>query len=497
MILKDLLEGVKVVSMLEGLGEKDVKDLKIDHRKVKKGDVFIALKGVNADGNDYVFQALENGALCVVSEKDLGDLPCVQVKNARRAYALMSKHYFGNACDHMRLIAITGTNGKTTTASTIASLLQTAGAKIGIVGTLGARYNNKNIDTGFTTPDPYLLHKLFADMKKDGQEFVVMETSAHALALDKLEGINFEIGVLTNITEDHLDFFQSMDDYAQAKFKLFENGRVKLGFVCSGKDYVDVLAQTAEVPLLWYGTGMCDDVKALDIKKTFAGSEFVCDYMGERFPIETPLIGGYNIENALAAIAVVRSLGVDEKLISLGMSCLTPVEGRFNVIRMNGVNVIIDFAHTPDGLEKVLSTARELTGGKLSVVFGCGGNRDKKKRPIMGKIASCWADEVVLTSDNPRFEKPLDIIEEIRQGVAGECVIQPNRKKAIEDVLSRAQSGQTVVIAGKGGERYQEINGRKTPYNDFDVVYRFYRKNIKPVNNSSKKHEIDDENDIN
>ena len=507
MRLKDLLSGVETKSFPQVLENEEASDIKIDHRDVQKGDVFIALKGEKHNGNDYALQALEKGAVCVVSEEDLENKKCVKVDNSRRAYAIMSKHYFHDACDKLRLVAVTGTNGKTTTVNTVASLLETAGAKVGVIGTLGATFGGKNIDTGFTTPDPYALHKLLEEMKSDGVEFVVMEASAHALALDKLEGINFEIGVLTNITEDHLDYFKDMDSYAQAKFKLFENGRVKMGIVCGGKEYCDQLISSAQVPIISYGIGQEYDVSGKDVIKTFENSQFVCDYLGEQIPIKTPLVGGYNIENALASVAVVRSLGIDSKLIKLGMNCLVPVEGRFNVISMNGQNIIIDFAHTPDGLEKVLKTAKELTSGKLVVVFGCGGNRDRKKRPIMGKIASSLADEVVLTSDNPRDEEPMEIIQEIKAGIDGKCVIEPTRKKAIEQTLKAFEPGRTIVIAGKGAEKYQEIKGRKYPYNDFDVVYNFYRRNIKPVDNLTKTDEhlqkicknndFDEENDIN
>lgn len=495
MLLKDLLKGCDGVVLPSGLEEKRVKDIKIDHRQVEEGDVFIALRGVQSDGNDYAAAALKKGAVAVVSDRDLGFENCVKVDNARSAYALMSKHYFGDACDKLRIIAVTGTNGKTTTTKTIASLLSTAGARVGTIGTLGATFNGKNYDTGFTTPDPYLLHKLFAQMKKEGQEFVVMEASAHALALNKLDGIKYEVGVLTNITEDHLDFFGDMDSYAKAKFKLFERGRAKLGIVCAGKTYTKEVENSSEIPLISYGIGEEFDINATNVEKNINESKFMCGCLGEDFPIKMPLVGGYNIENALAAIAVCRTLGIDKSLIQLGMNCLTPVEGRFNVIKMKGQNVIIDFAHTPDGLEKVLMTARELTKGKLVVVFGCGGNRDKKKRAIMGSIAQSLADEVVLTSDNPRYEDPLKIIDDIRKGMSVSPFIIPKRKQAIEYALKQFNQGETIVIAGKGGEKYQEINGRKYPYNDFDVVYNYFRKNIKMVK-KSENNDIFDENGL-
>ena len=497
MLLRELLKDVNILKFPQWLENMHARDIKIDHRKVEEGDVFIALSGVNSDGNTFAQEALDRGAVVVVGEKDLQVWNGIKVDDARSAYALMSKHFFGDACDDLRIIAVTGTNGKTTTCNTISNVLEMAGAKVGTIGTLGARFGQHDIDTGFTTPDPYILHKIFAQMKKEGHQFAVMEASAHALALKKLDGIKFEIGVLTNITEDHLDFFGDMDCYAQAKFKLFEEGRVKLGIIAGGKPYSKEAFDYAQVPVLSYGIGEQFDIKGKGLKKSFSSSEFVCDYLGEEIDIKTPLVGGYNIENALAAIGVCRSLGVESELVKLGMNCLTPVEGRFNVIKMGGANIIIDFAHTPDGLEKVLEAARELTEGELVVVFGCGGNRDKLKRPIMGEIASKMADEVVITSDNPRMEEPQMIIEDIQKGVNVPCKTFVNRKAAIHYVLKNAKSGQTIVIAGKGGEKYQEIKGVKYPYNDFDTVYDFFRNNIKIVENHNKNSEVDEDFDEN
>ena len=278
MYFSELIQGVKRVDK-SFLKDAEINDIKIDHRQVNEGDVFIALEGKTFDGNDYIDQALANGAARVITDKNLYGEKICQVENARKAYALMCKNYFGRACDSLKIIAVTGTNGKTTTCNTIKEILQNAGANVAIIGTLGASYKNEIIDTGFTTPDPYMLHKLFADMKKREVEFVVMEVSAHALALDKLEGVKFEMGVLTNITEDHLDFFNTMDEYAKAKYKLFEKGRVKLGIIGNENSYSDRLLIAPEVPVITYGINCHADVNAQDIKKSFNGSSFDCDYM--------------------------------------------------------------------------------------------------------------------------------------------------------------------------------------------------------------------------
>lgn len=492
MKLKDLLKGLKFDVFDKNLLEKEVQNVKIDNRQVQVGDLFIALKGEKFDGNDFSDDALKSGAVAIVSDKDVRNNNVIKVENARGAYSIISKNFFNCSCDQLKIIAVTGTNGKTTTCNTIADVLRLAGHKVGVIGTLGAKIENEVIDTGLTTPDPFALHSLFSKMKEAGDEFVVMEASAHALALNKLDGIKFEMGVLTNITEDHLDFFGTMDAYAKAKFKLFEEGRVKYGLVCSDKPYIKEFAENNQSKdIFTYGFDENCDFQGEILDKTFNGSRFICKNGGDELDIKTPLVGQYNIENALASVAVCKCLGLSDFDIKRGMASTLPVEGRFNVISRNRTNIIIDFAHTPDGLEKVLSTARELTKGKLIAIFGCGGNRDKLKRPIMGKIASDIADEVIITSDNPRWEKPMDIINQINEGTTKKCKLIENRKRAIEYALSHYHNGETIVIAGKGAEKYQEIEGVKYPYNDFDIVYNFYSHRIE------RESDYDDEQETN
>ena len=477
MKLREILKGIKFETHDEELLDKDIKDIKIDHRLVEDGDLYIAMKGKTFDGNVFTDEAIRNGASVIITDEKMFFREGVKVENARSAYAKMCKNFFGLACDNMKLIAVTGTNGKTTTCNIIADILKMSGKRVGVIGTLGAKYNGKIEETGFTTPDPYILHSIFARMRKSGVEYVVMEASAHALELNKLDGINFEIGVLTNITEDHLDFFGDMDSYAKAKFKLFEKGRVNQGIVCAGKPYAKECLENAQVPILTYGFTDEANFKGEGISKSFNGSTFRFIAPSGNLGLTTPLVGDYNLENALASVAACRCLGVDDWDIKKGMSCTLPVEGRFNVIKGEGSNIIVDFAHTPDSLEKVLKTAKELSKGKLIVVFGCGGNRDRQKRPLMGKIASEIADEVVLTSDNPRFENPYEIIGEIKAGITKRNYkIYENRKHAIQYALTKYCHGETIVIAGKGAEKYQEIRGIKYPYNDFDVICDFYKK---------------------
>lgn len=493
MKLSQILQDIRIKHYDNKLDNIDINDIKISDKDVVKGDLFIALKGSKFDGNDYIEEALNNGASAVFSENNIDDKRVIQVENARSAYAIACKNFFDRACDKLRIIGITGTNGKTTIANTTTELLRYAGAKVGLIGTLGAKIDDEKIDTGFTTPDPYMLHKLFKEMKNKNCEYVVMEASAHALFLDKLDGIKFDLGILTNITEDHLDFFGNMENYTKAKLKLFDKNRVKLGIICGDDPVCKKMLIHPKVPLISYGLSDFCDVNAKNIKKSFDGSKFDCECLGENFEIKTNLVGEYNIQNALASIAVCRSIGVPTNLVQLAMNCISPVEGRFNIIKNANNNIVIDYAHTPDGLEKILKTARELSDNKLVLIFGCGGNRDKQKRPIMGGIATKLADSVILTSDNPRFEDPYDIIGDIVEGITKNCKVIENRKEAIEYALKHYNDGETIIIAGKGAEKYQEIKGIKYPYNDFDVVYDFYRKQIKTLDSNLSYSEEDKE----
>lgn len=494
MKLSKLLDDVCLKKVNEKFDDFEINGIKIDSRLVEKGDVFIALSGENFDGNDYIEKAFEKGAICAISDKDYQDKRVIKVENSRSAYAIMSKNFFDKACDRLRIIAITGTNGKTTTSNLCADILRKSGYKVGVIGTLGAKIDGDFKETGFTTPDPFLLHSILKNMSEKSVDFVVMEASAHALALNKLDGIKFEVGLITNITEDHLDFFGDMDSYADAKFKLFEKGRTVLGIYCDDKDYIDRLKEKSGVRLLSYGFNDSCDFQGKIIKKNFHSSRFVCkDYKNKAFAIETNLQGQFNIENALASIAICRSLGISYYNIIDAFKEIQPVEGRFNIIKNGNVNIVVDFAHTPDGLEKVLETAVELAEGKVVAIFGCGGNRDSLKRPIMGKIASKYADEIILTCDNPRYEDPMKIIEDIAKGISGlpYRIIQ-NRRKAIEFALNHYKNNETIIIAGKGAERYQEIEGVKYPYNDFEVINEFISKEKELLKNRetpSKKNE--------
>ena len=496
MKLQKLLKGIKTKTNSQTIMFKDINGIAIDHRKVKEGDLFVAMKGESFNANRFVDEALRKGAKAIISEEELGLPESIRVPDIRKAYAIASKHFYNDACDKVKIVAVTGTNGKTTVCNTVADILRTNGRKVGVIGTLGAKVEDEIVETGMTTPDPDKLHKIFKQMYECGVEYVVMEASAHAIALEKLEGIKFEVGVLTNITEDHLDFFGDMQSYAQAKLRLFDKNRVKKAVVCEENLFDERLLKNISMPYVSYGIKNKNaDLTAKVIKKDFSGSSFICKFKSKENLFATRLVGLYNIENLLASIAVCKALGLPMEEIKKGACCTLQVEGRFNVIKINGQNIIIDFAHTPDGLEKVLSTTRELSKGKIVVIFGCGGNRDRLKRPIMGEIASFLADEVIITSDNPRFERPMDIIADIEKGIAKDNAIAiEDRKEAIEYALDKYPSGTTIVIAGKGGEKYQDIGGIKIPYNDFDVVSDYFKKRLSGKCVAPKTENVEDVN---
>lgn len=480
MKLSKLLEGI--VECNSSISDVEIKDIKIDSRKVENGDMFIALKGVKNDGGLFVEDALSRGAKIVVGEENRDENNYIKVDDARKFYALVCKNFWERACEKLHVIGVTGTNGKTTTTNIIYQILQNSCKKTGIIGTFGAKWGEKEefYETGMTTPDPYLLHQIFFKMRKDGCEYVVMEVSAHALALEKIAGINFDVGGLTNITEDHLDFFGDMDNYARAKFAFFERFNVKNKIVCGDDKRCFLYAQNSQNSVLKYGLKEFNDVRADKFQKDLLGSKFFYSAGDESFDVETNLVGDYNIQNTLAAIWACRKIGVSKEKICEKLKNLKQIDGRFNVIKFGSGAVVIDYAHTPDGLENILKTIKNLSDKKLVVVFGCGGDRDRKKRPVMGEIAARYADEIVVTSDNPRTEKPEEIIDEIVVGIKEKSFTRiADRRKAIEYAIDNFNNGETIVIAGKGAENYQEINGVKYHFSDYEIVENFIKNNKK------------------
>lgn len=474
MNLENLIKNLE--AKVVGRTNLDILDITYNSKKVKKGYLFVCLCGENSDGHDFAKDAERNGAAAILCEKQVQvNIPQIIVSSTRKALSKVFSCFYDNPQNKLKIIGLTGTNGKTTTSFLIKSILEESGKKVGLIGTQGAFIGKQFFQTGLTTPDPQLLFKLLKQMVNFGVEYVVMEVSAHALALDKTEGIVFEVGVLTNLTQDHLDFFETMENYKRAKFKLFEGNKIKSAVLNFDDEFGRKLAETITVPFLSYSLNNPSDVFAAKIGNKNGKNKFIVNILDNVFDVESNLIGEFNIYNSLAAASVAAMLGCSTKQIKNGLEKLLGVEGRLNRFNLsNGVVAFIDFAHTPDGIEQALNAIRELKFKQIITIFGCSGNRDKDKRHKMGQIAEKLSDYVVLTTDNPRFENPELILDDIEIGMEKTAHTRfVSREQAIEFALTLAKKGDCVAILGKGAETYQDINGVNVPYSDFEVVKNF------------------------
>lgn len=468
MKLSDLLNGLEII---EWNVDRNIQidDICTMSEKAKSGDMFICLSGTRVDGHGFV-ERLKNTVSCFLVERPV-NAPYVLVKDTRKAYSIACQNYFGNPAKDMKFVSIVGTNGKTSTAHILSSLLKTAGLTVGTIGTIGHFVGDEKIGESLTTPDPYELNKLLQLMRTRAVEVVVAEVSAHAIYFDKLYGIDSDLAVFTNVTQDHLDFFKTFDEYANVKLSFFGKN-VKAAVVNVDDAYGRKLALNSKIPVITYGLYEPSDVFAIDVYPDFDGTSFVANMFDEVFEMKSPLYGVFNVYNLLAAMICCSSLGVDVETIKKGVRRLKPIDGRFNVLKNGKGFIVIDYAHTPDGLDNLLRTARTITKSRLITVFGCGGDRDVSKRKIMGKIASELSDAVILTSDNPRSENPKKIIADIECGAVKPSKTIVNRAEAIAFALNEMAEGDTVVIAGKGAENYMEIKGKKIPYSDLETVLK-------------------------
>ncbi|MCE1245950.1 MAG: UDP-N-acetylmuramoyl-L-alanyl-D-glutamate--2,6-diaminopimelate ligase [Firmicutes bacterium] len=459
---------------------RDITSIAYDSRKVEAGCLFVAMRGVNTDGHQYIKAAIEKGATAIIAENDLilENIPVIKVPDSRAALAKLAECFYGYPAEELDIIGVTGTNGKTSVTHMIAEALGANGIKTGIIGTLYVKIGNKIYPTNNTTPESLELQMYFSKMLEAGCKAVAMEVSSHGLHYNRVNGIKFRAGVFTNLTQDHLDLHHDLEQYFDAKKKLFDmiKPEEEGGFAIVNSDdwKVQELVSHLKVPYLSYGIYRRPDVRARNIKMSFAGTSFVAESDRWDIPIRMKPIGTFNIYNALAAVATCLKMNVPPVAISRGFSNLPVVRGRFETIdEGQSFGVVVDYAHTPDGLKKILETARELTQRKLIVVFGCGGDRDRTKRPIMGEHAAEFGDLVIITSDNPRTEDPVSIINEIRPGVeknGRDYVIEPDRRTAIFRAIESAKAGDLVVIAGKGHETYQIFKDKTIHFDDAEVA---------------------------
>ncbi len=472
MKLNELIKNVKVNKII-GKIELDVFDVKSQSNLITKGDLFICLKGKDYDGHDYIKQAENYGAVAIITEKECESLiPQIVVDNTRKAFSIIASEFYLNPCKKLKLIGVVGTNGKTTTSHLIYQIFKTSGVKVGVIGTLGAYYADKFIEPTLTTPDPMSLHKLFADMLSNGIEVVVMEVSAHAIFWDKVYGIDYEVGVFTNLSRDHLDFFNSMLEYKSAKLKFFKENLCKYIVANSDDDMGLEISETFN-GVITYGVENPADVFAIEIIEKTSKTRMVINLFDCIYTIELNLVGHYNILNALAAATASSLAGIKPDKVCKGLRKIQGVAGRLECVYDGDFKVYVDYAHTPDGLLKAINALKVACENRLITVFGCGGNRDHGKRAEMGEIAEKYSDFVVVTSDNPRFEEPMEIIHEIEKGVlksGKNYVLVEEREAGIEYAINYAKKGDLILIAGKGGENYQDILGIKRPYNDKDTI---------------------------
>lgn len=473
MKLQNLAEYLQVEKTVGDM-QTEICGLSADSRKIQRGELFFAYKGTSRDSHENISDAIKSGAAAVVCERALPfDIPQIIVKDGRAQIARAARAFYNFADKKLKLVAVTGTNGKTTTTYMLAAIFAAAGKSAATVGTLGIAYADKFISPELTTPDPIFLHSVFADMAAEGVEYVFMEASAHALYFDKINGLGFEVGIFTNCTQDHLDFFKNMAEYAQTKALLFKNDRCKYAVINSDDDLGLRLLNEVKNSVS-YGLKNPADVFAVDVKEGLDGSSFVLNLFDDLYDVKLCLPALHNVYNAMAAAACAKILGVDIATISKGLASLKGVDGRLEKIaRYNGAEIFVDFAHTPDGLEKSLAALKKLCAGRLLCLFGCGGNRDKTKRPKMGEVAAKYADFVILTSDNPRYEDPYDIILDIEAGIkptGKKFVSISEREVATEYAINLLAEGDILLVAGKGGETYQEIMGIKHSYNDNTVI---------------------------
>lgn len=468
-LLKDL-----TYEELTGDAGTEIKGLCTDADSLTQGDLFFCYKGTKFDSHDFAETAVKNGAAAIICERKISDkVPCVVVGDARAAIAVIARTFYGYADKKLKLVAVTGTNGKTTTTYMLKSIFDKNKNKTAIIGTLGISYGDIFISPELTTPDPIFLHGVFADMAEAGIEYVFMEVSAHALYFDKISGLHFTAGIFTNCTQDHLDFFKDMQTYAETKCKLFEGGKCDIAVVNSDDELGTALI--AELPdCVSYGLENPADNFAVDITERIDGCSFVMNLSDELYEVNIRLPALHNVYNSLAAASCAHALGVKIETIAEGLNALDRVSGRLErVAEYNGGQIFVDFAHTPDGLEKSLSALKKLCKGKLYCLFGCGGNRDRTKRPLMGEKAAKYADFIILTSDNPRYEDQYEIISEIEPGVrkvGTGYVAVTDREIAIEYAVNLISKGDILLVAGKGGENYQDVMGIKHSYNDNTVI---------------------------
>jgi UDP-N-acetylmuramoyl-L-alanyl-D-glutamate--2,6-diaminopimelate ligase len=465
---RPLADLVGSLSRFEARGDVSIQVLDVAYRsqEVIAGSLFFCVPGSRLDGHDFAAEAVRRGAVALVEERWLPlDATQVRVPSVRTAMGPMSAAFFGRPGERMTMVGVTGTNGKTTTTYLLESVFRAAGWVPGVIGTTGLRIDGESISFPRTTPEAADLHRLLATMVDRGIDAVAMEVSSHGLHQHRVDGVRFDCSIFTNLSQDHLDYHPSMKEYFAAKARLFTLALSDRA-VINVDDPAGRRLLRPDLPTLTFGLDPSANVRAVDVHASRSGIRF---RVGD-VEVASPLRGAFNVQNCLAALAAARSLGISDDVAVQGIARVDGVPGRVETVEQGqDFLVVVDYAHTPDGIENVLLAGRPLADGALIVVFGCGGDRDRAKRPLMGKVATTLADLTVITSDNPRSEEPLAIIDEIEVGAregGSEYIVEPDRRAAIRLAVSKARTGDVVVIAGKGHETGQEFADRTIPFDD-------------------------------
>ena len=486
MELTQLLNSLHVIQVTGEVQRKDVADIVYDSRKVQKNSVFVAIKGYKTDGHKFLQDAINKGAVAVVVEDDdsipdelitHSKIAKLVVNNSRIALAELSKGFYKDPTSKLKLVGITGTNGKTTSTFILKNILESAGYKTGLVGTIANYVGDVKVDSKLTTPESNDLNKFFYDMIEAGCSHAIMEVSSHSLVLNRVYGLDFSAAIFSNITSDHLDFHQTFDEYLNAKKILFDGlSSTSFAIINSDDSNSNKMIKDCKAKIVTYGIADNSDYQIKNINYDLNGTDFTITNQNVDYKIHTTLIGTFNAYNAASAFATAHSLGIDANKIVESIKSSPQVPGRFEVLGNRNKKVIVDYSHTADSLEKALQAIREIVKDKNQVVavFGCGGDRDKTKRPIMGKIASDLSDKVFVTSDNPRTENPYDIIKDILKGISkNNYEIEENREEAIRNAIQRSDDNAVILIAGKGHENYQEINGVRNHFSDQEIALKY------------------------
>lgn len=476
-LTRELPELVRLI----GSPQTEIAALTADSRATVEGGLFFCIRGGRVDAHDFAGQALSNGCVALVVERELPlDCPQVLVTDVRAAMTRIASAFNGHPERRMKLIGVTGTKGKTTTTYLLKSILEAAGLRCGIIGTTGCIAGQTKLPSHLTTPDPIEMFEILRIMADAGVQIVCMEVSAHALALRKLVGVSFEAAAYTNLSQDHLDFFGTMERYFDAKRKLFLDGMAKNAAVNVDEETAQTVCADVTCPLLTYGISREADLFARDIEITESGVTFTINLRNlhtER--VRLLLTGMFNVYNALAAAACALILGLSLEQIRDGLERVVSVPGRVEMLdTKTPYRMILDYSHSPDALQNILRTVREFCRGRLILLFGCGGERDKGKRPIMGEIAGRLADYSILTSDNPRHEDPMEILAAIEAGIrptGAKYEVIENRRDAIRQAMEMAAVGDIIVLAGKGHETYQDVGGVKRPFDEKVIVAELLR----------------------